>query len=209
MRIPGICYWACCLAFLGLACEQEVSKPNYEYSPDMAYSLAYESFSANPHFPDGKTLRPPPQGTVPRGHQPFPYVLTTPEEALRAGVEMVDPLPQNAEANAQILERGTVLFTRLCIPCHAMDLQGGGLMTRVFSRPPSLLASNARNMKDGQLFHVITLGQGSMHGYGQQISQKDRWKIIRYIRAFQASSPTVVLPAETSENVDTPSQGAL
>jgi len=206
MRIARIC----CLAFLGLlACEQDVSKPNYEYSPDMAYSLAYESFSANPNLPDGKTLLAPPQGTVPRGYQPFHYVAG-PDEALRAGREVQDPLPRNAEAQKQILERGNVVFTRMCVPCHGIDMQGGGLVTRLFARPPSLLASNALNMKDGQLFHIITTGQGTMPGYGQQVSQQDRWKVIRYIRAAQATSmPAGLAPANASENTNTPSQGAL
>jgi mono/diheme cytochrome c family protein len=195
-----------------LACEQDVSKPNYEYSPDMAYSLAYESFSANPNFPSGKTLVAPPKGTVPRGYQPFHYT-SGPDEALRAGSEMRDPLPRNAEAQKQILERGRILFERMCVPCHGMDLQGGGLVTRLFVSPPSLLVSNAINMKDGQLFHVITTGQGNMPAHGQQISQQDRWKIIRYVRSVQADRmPTVVAPtneAAENANADTPSQEAL
>ncbi|MCL2626184.1 MAG: cytochrome c [Cystobacterineae bacterium] len=212
MNISRICCFLGCLAFLGLlACGQDFSKPNYEYSPDMAYSLAYESFSANPYLPEGRTLAVPPQGTVPRGYQPF-YYAAGPEEALRAGEELRDPLPsaKNTEAQKQILERGNVLFARLCVPCHAMDLQGGGLVTRLFSRPPSLLANNARQMKDGQIFHIITTGQGTMPGYVQQISQQDRWKVIRHIRAVQAASPPVDLgPETTNTNADTPSQGAL
>jgi len=210
MKILRICGLLFGLAFLGLlACEQDVSKPNYEYSPDMAYSVAYESFSANPIFPDGKTLAAPPKGTVPRGYQPFHYAAG-PEEALRAGQEVRDPLPRGAEAQKQILERGRILFERMCVPCHAMDLQGGGLVTRFFARPPSLLASNALHMKDGQLFHVMTEGQGSMPGYSQQISQQDRWKIIRYIRAVQAASmPAILVPAATEDANDAPSQEAL
>jgi len=199
----------CCLAFVGLwACQQDVSKPNYEYSPDMAYSLAYESYSANPNLPDGKTLLAPPQGTVPRGYRAFHYA-PGPEEALRAGAELVDPLPRDREAQKQILERGRILFERMCVPCHGLDLQGGGLVTRLFVSPPSLLVDNAINMKDGQIFHIITTGQGSMPGHGQQISQQDRWKIIRYVRSIQADQkPRVVLPSNEA-NVDTPSQGAL
>ena len=196
-----------CLAFLMLlACGQDVSQPNYEYSPDMAYSLAFESFSANPILPDGKTLAAPPKGTVPRGFQPFHYG-SGPEEALRAGLEETDPLPRNAEAQKHILERGRIMFERMCVPCHGLDLQGGGLVTRLFVSPPSLLVSNAINMKDGQLLHVITAGQGNMPGYRQQVSLQDRWKIIRYIRSVQADrKPTVSLP--TNETA-TPSQGAL
>ncbi|MCL2177960.1 MAG: cytochrome c [Proteobacteria bacterium] len=209
MSIARIGCFIGCLVFVGvLACGQDVSKPNYEYSPDMAYSLAYESFSANPHLPAGRTLAVPPQGTVPQGYQPFHYEPTA-EEALRAGMELRDMLPRDKVANEQILERGNILFTRLCVPCHAMDMQGGGLVTRLFSRPPSLLASSVVDMKDGQLFHIITKGHGSMPSYEQQISQQDRWKVIRYIRAVQAATMPAIVEPETTTDVETPSQEAL
>lgn len=41
-------------------------------------------------------------------------------------------------------------------------------------------------MKDGQLFHIITYGQGNMPPYAVQVTQDDRWKIIAYIRSLQA-----------------------
>jgi len=237
MKRLHIAYLACCLAFFGglLACAQDVSKPNYEFSPDMAYSRAYESFSANPNFPDGKTLAAPPVGTLPRDplqrplsqslsetpekpelltnvqvYRPFHYA-TGPEEALRAGREWTDPLSKNPQAHKRIVERGRVLYERMCLHCHGADLHGGGLVTRLFVRPPSLLANNARDMKDGQIFHIITLGQGNMPGHGPQISQEDRWKIIRYLRTYQASVARAVAPKPANENgnADTPSQGAL
>jgi hypothetical protein len=39
----------------------------------------------------------------------------------------------------------------------------------------------------GHLFAVITEGYGSMPSYGGQIPVRDRWAIVGYLRALQAS----------------------
>ncbi len=48
----------------------------------MVRSVPFNSFSENPNFPDGKTLRQPVKGTIPRGFTPI-YYNATPEDALR------------------------------------------------------------------------------------------------------------------------------
>jgi len=40
-------------------------------------------------------------------------------------------------------------------------------------------------LKDGEIFHTITLGFGSMGAHGAQIRPEDRWKIVLYIRSLQ------------------------
>jgi hypothetical protein len=41
-------------------------------------------------------------------------------------------------------------------------------------------------MKDGQMFHLLTLGQGqNMASYAAQLSEKERWLVIAYIRDLQ------------------------
>jgi hypothetical protein len=52
--------------------------------------------------------------------------------------------------------------------------------------PPSLKAERAVQMRDGQLFHVITRGQGNMASYAVQVRPEDRWKAILHVRALQA-----------------------
>ncbi len=47
-----------------------VTRPPFEYFPDMARTARYNAFEANPNFPDGMTLRVPPNGTIPRGLLP-------------------------------------------------------------------------------------------------------------------------------------------
>lgn len=167
-----------------LAIQLDPTKPNYLFLPDMARSLPYDTFAPNPVFADGKTLQPPVPGTIPWGYLPLPYANTS-QEAIRAGEELRNPLSLE---NPQILQRGAALFAIFCRPCHGHAGQGDGpVAQRGFPPPPSLLGERARQMKDGQLFHIITFGQGNMPAHGAQIPREDRWRIAAYVRSLQAS----------------------
>ncbi|MBI2819432.1 MAG: cytochrome c [Acidobacteria bacterium] len=170
-----------CLAGIVVS-QPDVTRPNYEYLLEMAHSPAYSAFAANPNFPDGMTLRSPVLGTVPRGEPPLHY-QPTPEDALRAGEELVNPFPASDIAAT---DRGHALFTNFCVPCHAVSGQGNGpVAARGFPPPPSLYVERAVNMRDGQMFHVLSFGQGNMASYAAQISREDRWKVILYVRSLQ------------------------
>lgn len=162
------------------ACDDDPTRPNFEYMPDMVTSAAYESFAANPVTRDGRTFMVPPAGTVPRGYAPL-HFGPGPAEAARAARELTNPIADGA----LVRRRGEIAFRRWCSPCHGAQGLGDGLVARRFPRPPSLAAEHARALADGQLFHVITFGQGVMPAYGQQIAQEDRWKIVRHLRQLQ------------------------
>ncbi|ATB49698.1 c-type cytochrome [Corallococcus macrosporus] len=171
------------LAFTG--CEQDETRPNFEYAPDMVSSVPYDTFAANPVTVDGKTLLAPVKGTVPRGHQPL-HLAAGPEEAARAGRELQNPYP----ASPEVLARGKVAFSRYCGPCHGAEGLGDGLVTARFPMPPSLLAEHAKQLPDGQVFHIITHGQGLMPAHGSQVAPEDRWKIVHYVRTLQDPART-------------------
>jgi mono/diheme cytochrome c family protein len=46
----------------------------------------------------------------------------------------------------------------------------------------------ATNMAEGTMFHSITYGKNLMGGYGSQLSSKQRWEIVAYIKAKQAEA---------------------
>ncbi|MDP2890954.1 MAG: cytochrome c, partial [Bacteroidota bacterium] len=56
-----------------VACDKDKNKRGYEFYPDMAHSPAYKTYSENPVFEDGSTMRLPADGTIPRGFTPYPY----------------------------------------------------------------------------------------------------------------------------------------
>ena len=43
-------------------------------------------------------------------------------------------------------------------------------------------------MKDGQLFHILSYGQGSMAPMAGQLSRADRWHVVNYVRSMQESA---------------------
>jgi hypothetical protein len=48
-----------------------------------------------------------------------------------------------------------------------------------------LTDEKARKLKDGEIYHTITLGFGSMGAHGAQIRPEDRWMLVLYIRGLQ------------------------
>ncbi|HNR32861.1 MAG TPA: cytochrome c [Candidatus Hydrogenedentes bacterium] len=169
---------------------RDPTRPNYMFLPEMVYSVAYDAFAPNPVFADGQTLQAPVPGTIARGALPLRYAAT-PEDALRAGEELANPfaLPAGDDADDESrhnLERGDQVYRSFCIPCHGPTGNGDGpVALRGYPPPPSLLAEHAVHMKDGQMFHVLTYGQGNMASYAAQVSPEDRWNAVLHVRAMQ------------------------
>jgi mono/diheme cytochrome c family protein len=189
--IPVILLAALLLALIGLqwVILPDPSRRNYEFLPGMVESAALDAQSPPVSLPDGTVLdlRSPP-GAVARGYLPL-GLEATPENALLAGRRLTDPLPaEDADAG----ERGAFVFATFCSVCHGVSGAGDGPVTRRgVPPPPSLLLPHAVDMPDGQMFHVITMGQGNMAAYAAQVEREDRWRVIRYIRTLQASAVDV------------------
>lgn len=184
--------WTLLVLFLltmaaNFAIEPDPRVPNFDILPDMAHSAAYASFSPNPILPGGKTLQAPVPGTLPRGFQTVHY-QATPEDALRAGRELKNPLDAKAAK-----ERGAAVYQNFCAPCHGASMRGDGAVTqRGYPAPPNLRGEKSMNLADGQMFHVLTFGQKSMPSYASQLTVNDRWSVIGYVRALQNEQGAVV-----------------
>ena len=151
--------------------------------PDMVYSQAYETYSENPNFEDSITMRMPVPGTVPRGIIPFRYAIDTVSRA-KAGIELINPY----EPTDQIIASGKILYTTFCTVCHGALGKGDGpiFVSGLYPlKPREISAEPTAKLKDGQIYHTITLGFGSMMPYRAQIKPEDRWKIVHYVRVLQ------------------------
>jgi mono/diheme cytochrome c family protein len=161
-------------------CNRDNNTPGWDYFPDMAYSYAYESYSPNPNFADGKTLREPVKGTISKELIPFPYEKTD-EDRIKAGKELKNPVPLNDTT----LARGKDEFNAYCMMCHGEKGDGLGYLytSKKYIYPPAnLLADKVKDLPEGQIYHTITLGIRIMGAHGSQIRPEDRWKIIHYIK---------------------------
>lgn len=162
------------------SCDRDRNTTGWEYFDDMAHSAAYESYTPNPNFADGKTMRNPVEGTVPMGYQPYWYAKTD-EDRVRAGKELLNPF----EATMQNIDRGKEVFAVYCMNCHGDKGDGKGFLytSGKYPFPPAtLLSDKVRNNPDGEIFHVITVGFGVMPQHGSQVRPDDRWKVALYIK---------------------------
>ncbi len=158
------------------------SQRSYEMLTEMVYSKAGESFTRNATLPGGVTQQPLVEGVVIRGKLPLRYGLGT-EEAQRAGRELTNPF--TAEDTASVT-RGRELYGIYCTVCHDPGGNGQGpVVARGMLPPPSLHAARALQLPDGELFHILTFGQGNMASYAAQLSPEERWKVILHVRQLQ------------------------
>lgn len=165
--------------------DRDYARPNFAIMSGMVESVSYGAYAANPSFADGKTLRTPSAGTIPRDQLPL-HFSATPEDAVRAGEELRNPL---SAADATVRQHGQFIYSNFCQVCHGAQGKGDGPVSqRGVPPPPSLLNGKSKDMKDGQLFHILTFGQGNMPSYAAQLSREERWQVIAFVRSLQQAT---------------------
>jgi mono/diheme cytochrome c family protein len=170
------------LAIAGCARDASRDETVTLISPDMAYTVAFDPYDPNPVTRNGATLMLPPEGTVPVGGSFFPYG-PGPKEAARAGRELENPIDDSKEN----LKRGAHIFNTYCAVCHGREGKGDGPIIGRFPNPPTLHAERALTITDGEMYHIITTGQGIMAAYNVQVRPDDRWRAIHHIRVLQGA----------------------
>ena len=162
------------------SCDYNRRTTGWQYFDDMAQSEAYESYTPNANFKDGKTMQPPVAGTIPRGMIPYAFEKTDEDRAL-AATTLVNTL----EVNPMNIERGERMYKIYCMNCHGMKGDGLGnlYVDKKYPYPPaSLLSEKMLANPEADIYHVITVGHGIMAEHGSMIQPDDRWKIAMYIK---------------------------
>ncbi len=162
------------------SCDRDRNTTGWQYFDDMAQSAAYETYTPNPNFADGKTMRNPVEGTIPVGYLPYLYEKNDTDRVL-AGKELVNPF----DAGKENLERGKYVYNVYCISCHGEKGDGKGFLftSKKYPFPPAnLLSAKIRNAPAGEIYHVVTVGFGVMPQHGSQVRPEDRWKVAMYVK---------------------------
>lgn len=179
------------LMMVAVGCSDVKRKPGKVYMPDMAYSRAYETYSTNPVFADGRTNQAPIAGTVKRGDEyPVHIAMDAVGDTANyfASRQLANPFTSLSEEQLKETER---LYLINCGICHGAKLDGNGPLWKdgdgPFPSKPASLVGDARyeNMPDGQMFYSITYGKNLMGSYASQITAKQRWMVISYIKNKQ------------------------
>lgn len=158
-------------------------EPGRVYMPDMAYSRAYEAYAPNNLRQEGINYNPSPvEGTIRRGDF-FPYTLPNDSNGYKMAATVKDPLPPID--TLQMLEAQR-LFNVNCAVCHGEKLNAQGPLAGKVGGIANLTLPQYVAEPEGQMFHVATYGKGNMGSYASQLSKKQRWMVIQYIKSVQA-----------------------
>ncbi len=167
------------------SCNKDKNNPGYVFWPDMAYTTASKSYSSSTVFANGLTMQAPADGTIARGTTIYPYKAKSPDDQLKAGMELKNPV----EATATNLAEGKRQFEIFCMDCHGIGGKADGHLytAKLFpAKPRDLTEPFVQTKPDGEIYHIITVGSLStlMGAHGTQITPENRWRIVNYIRTL-------------------------
>jgi mono/diheme cytochrome c family protein len=157
------------LVLLLTACDsnQNLVPPDWNLNRMIAQPR-YDPFGQSNFFADGRTMRTPPDGTVPRSR---------------------DLAPAEPPISLALLQDGRRHFETFCAPCHGItgDAQTVVAANMPLVKPPSLLSDRLRGLPPSHFYQVITTGYGMMPSYAIQLDDRERWAVAKYVRALQRS----------------------
>jgi mono/diheme cytochrome c family protein len=145
-------------------------------------------------FADGRTSRPPVEGTVAQGQLGDDLLW---EEGVDEKSEPTKAFPANVKGEFEPqVSRGQNRFNIYCAPCHGPGLDGKGTVAalaldggpRLLVAPPDLhIERIAKDMVVGKIYSAIRNGvnAGNMPSYAAQIPVADRWAIVAYVKSEQ------------------------
>jgi mono/diheme cytochrome c family protein len=149
----------------------------------------YKPLGETVFFNDNRQSRPSIPGTVARGDLREATEFYSGKNTTGSAADGTDDLDYFPIAiTKDVIERGQQRFDVFCSPCHGRVGNGLGMIVqRGMKQPPSYHVDRLRKARPGHFFDVITNGYGAMYNYAAQISPRDRWAIVAYIRALQYS----------------------
>jgi len=164
------------LAALAAACGDTTIFDPMERQPK------FKAFAANPQYEDGRAMRAPPEGTVPRERQTGRPEITTGRD--RTG-QVVNAIP--IAVTRELILQGRSHFEIYCAICHGLAGDGVSLVaTQMSLRPPPNL-HRLQNPGPGHVFQVVSEGFGLMPPYSAQLTPRERWGVVAYLMALQRS----------------------
>jgi mono/diheme cytochrome c family protein len=162
------------------------------YMPDMTDSRAYETYT-----PTGERLKNsaahgasyngrPVEGTVARGDLGL-YRLKNDSTGYQLSASVTSPL----EAGSINMKEAERLYLINCGICHGTKLDGNGPLYNggdgPYAAKPATLVGDAayESMPIGRMFHSVTYGKGAMGPYSSQLTTKQRWMVVTYVKSKQ------------------------
>ena len=119
-----------------------------------------------------------------------------------ASKQVKNPYDSLSATDAAEAER---LYLINCGICHGPKLNGNGPLYKGGEGPypakPATLVGDAKYeaMPEGQMFYSVTYGKNLMGSYASQLSRKQRWMVIKYIKNKQLAAKAAAAPAPAAD----------
>jgi mono/diheme cytochrome c family protein len=119
--------------------------------------------------------RLPPEESVPLSRPAY----------LDVRADLTNPVP----ADEVSLQRGALLFSFHCVPCHGPTGEGDGPVVDFWQEgrrhPANLTEDRFREYPDGILYNVITQGLGGMPPLRESMTERQYWDVINFVHTLQ------------------------
>ena len=218
------------VAVFGLRGQKSTGSP-IEVFPDMVRQPKVRAQAPLGFFADGRGSRVPVAGTVPMGYE-MPQASSEPNPGAAPVAAELNAQPQFGfsggtdyydtgkmgtnwgtglpmKLTSELMARGQQRFNINCAVCHGVTAAGDGITKQYgLATVVSLQDERIRKMADGEIFNTITNGKNTMLPYGPNVTVRDRWAIIAYLRALQRSQNATEadVPAEHRADLDKPAE---
>jgi mono/diheme cytochrome c family protein len=89
------------------------------------------------------------------------------------------------------IQRGAELYRIDCVFCHGVKGKGDGVIGTFFKfKPTDLTSYDVQQNSDGALFLFVTNGvEGHMPPLNENLSVRERWDIVNFMRTLENASP--------------------
>ncbi len=195
------------------SCSEVKREPNRVYMPDMAYSVAVETYSDHSKLKDSGIFynAAPVAGTVKRGDDVHYELLKDTTGTYNISGNYKNPLGPLDSVQMVEAER---LYLVNCGICHGQKLDGNGPLYKggqgPFAQAPANFIDPGAGggkyfaMAEGTMFHSITYGKNMMGSYASQVTPKQRWMIVSFIKSKQAAvkQPEATAATTTAAKAD-------
>lgn len=180
------------ISFLS-SCDNIKRKPGTIYMPDMAYSRAYETYASHSNLADSgiNYNNMPVSGTIARNMElPFHIAKDNVGDTTNYVLSKYIKSPIDS-LNAKDSKEAERLYLINCGICHGSKLDGNGPLYKggegPYAAKPATLVGDIKyeNMPEGQMFYSVAYGKNLMGSYASQLSRKQRWMVIAYIKTRQ------------------------
>ena len=99
--------------------------------------------------------------------------------------DSADTLVNPFKGDQVAIQEGKALFNSICVVCHGKEGIGNGINASTLNKQPADFTSpRVQRQSDGALFWKIGEGNPPMLSFKSALTEKQRWKIVNYLRQF-------------------------